>query len=551
MPNLSDISGARDNVDVPFTDWRPDVPAFRNPGFPGLLNAYPADNGLYKPFNGVKASGLNGLKDVIPAVTNNVGQLQGFREPGTNDPFYYTAAADAVLDDMYFFQFDENLDTWTDVTPAPIPAHRFNAHAYFSSFGTRVYATAGREISILAKDIGGVDLFTPITDAHRFTDATIVRGFLMGINYVEGVAPNNLVSSGVAWSSFNDPEAWPNVNTDPIGAASTLRGETVLIGGGSLQRIIPGVGGADAIIIGESKIWRVTFVGSLGVWDFSIIAEDAGTNLPSSVISDGDNIIFYGRRGWMRFDGSTVRPIGAGRVDFSFIREDEFQDYTFDGQPLAGFNRGMRAAMFGKPYADSVAALLYRSASEDTLAPLETDALEVLETDQLEPIEARTTSAFADTLLFFNTLTGRWGNAKLDLQVIGRVESDRSKTDTPELAGLNTDLELVRFTGATLNSIFRSAEATGEANNPITLRRCWPYINNDNCTIRTVYRNTLGADQELSDALVLEADGSVPLTESGLYVAVQMELDAGEAWLDGFIGLSVEFADQGLGAVNP
>ena len=53
MPNFIDVTAGREQAQIGFQEWLPDIPDFENPGFPVLFNAYPADNGLYKLFVGM------------------------------------------------------------------------------------------------------------------------------------------------------------------------------------------------------------------------------------------------------------------------------------------------------------------------------------------------------------------------------------------------------------------------------------------------------------------------------------------------------------------
>lgn len=550
MPNLGDVSTQRRQLTAPIVDWRPDHPQFRNPGLFDLRNAIPSDTGLYVPVPDVEKIGTNDLRDLVAGVVNNAGQLQGFRDPANNGPVILTAAVDPVANTFHLFQYIESTDTWGNVTPTVAPTFAFDLHAYFSVFGTRVYATAGFASGLLAKDLGGGDLFTAITNAPRFKDAVVIRGFLFGINFTRTVSPTDRVVTGVSWSASGDPENWIDPSVDPIGALAVLRGETQLEGGGRLQRVLPGIGGADAIIIGQHKIWRVTFVGPPSVWDFQVVEEDEGTNAPTSVVSDGQFIYFRGRRGWMIFDGSTAQPIGAGKVDFSLIRSDGDRSFALAGGPVLQFNLGMRAALIGEPFTDKAVAFLYRSDTDDTLENIVTDGAATIDTDGGDPIEASISSPFADSMLFFNRLTGAWGNAKLGLQCIGRVETNTTSTDSPRFIALDEDLSLVTFTGPTLETRFDSAETTGEAANMITVRSVWPYVNNNNCTIQLLFRSKLGSVQQIqATPKTIESDGSAAINESGRFVALRAIMPAGEDWTDGFIGLATEFADLGIGSV--
>ncbi len=550
MPNLTDVSIKRRQLDAPLVDWRPDVPAFRNPGIFDMRNAVPSDIGLYKPIPGLVTEGTNTPRDLIAGITNNAGQLQSFRVPATNAPFYYTAAVDVAGDTFHLFQYDETTSTWINVTPTVPPTPTFNIHAYFTAFGDRIYATAAFASGLLAKDIGGVDLFAAITDAPRFRDAVVIRGFLMGVNFTRTVSGNARVTTGVSWSAANDPENWIDPIADPIGALSVLRGETQLEGGGRLQRVVPGIGGADATIFGQTKIWRVTFIGPPSVWDFQIVEEEEGTSIPTSVVSDGQVIYFRGRRGWMVYDGARATPIGAGKVDYSFIRRDGDQSFSMNGSPLAGFNLGIRSAVLAEPWVDNVAAFMFRSDIDATFEDLQTDGAVDIETDQSEVLEVTVNTPFPDSVLFVNRLTGAWGNAKIELQCIGRVESNRTRTDAPRFVGLDADFNLVEFNGPNLEARFDSAEVTGGVNNPVTVRHAWPFVNNNNCTIQLLFRNRLGDPQQVQDPKFQEEDASTPINESGRFVALRAVMPEGENWSDGFIGVATEFADLGIGSVG-
>ncbi|MDB4306181.1 hypothetical protein N9980_01285 [bacterium] len=549
MPNLADISSRRRQVEAPLIEWVPDRPQFRNPGVYDMRNAMPSDNGLYKPIPSPVVESSNGLKDLVAAVVNNAGQVQSFRDPNNNLPYYYTAAVAPVGNTFHLFQYDEQNTVWTNVTPASPDTFIFGGHGYFSSFGDRVYGTSGFSAGLYAKDIGGVDLFASVTNAPRFKDAVVIRGFMFGINFIRTVSPFNTVTTGVSWSASNDPENWIDPSSNPIGALAVLRGETQLEGGGRLQRVLPGIGGADAIIFGQSKIWRVTFIGPPSVWDFQVVEEDEGTSMPTSVVSDGQLITFRGRRGWMIFDGAIAQPVGAGKVDYSFIRRSGNEDFAFNGAGLGAFNQGIRSALVGEPFTDSVAAFLFRSDVDATLESIVTNTVEAIVDDQGREIQASINTPFADSIILFNKLTGAWGNAKLSLQCIARVETDVTRTDAPRMVGLNQDLELVVFDGENLEARFDSTEVTGDVNNLVTVRHAWPFVNNNNCTIQLMFRNRLGDVQTIQDAKVLEEDASIPINESGRFVALRITMPQGEEWEDGFIGVATEFADLGIGGV--
>ena len=549
MPGLFDLSSARQQIDVPFSDWTPDHPPFANPGFPNCENVIPADLGFYRPMRAPVVLGTNTLKDLVAGVTNNAGQLVGVRDPSNNAVFYFTMAVDPVGDTSHFFRYTEATDTWDDVTPAVAPGFNGNDHAYFATFGNKIYAGFSTSTRILTKEIASVSAFAEVAGAPRPRDIITTRGFLVGINFQRGAIPTDIIPTGVTWSASGDPENWIDPVADPIGALSVLRGEIELEGGGRLQRIIPGIAGADAIIFGQRKIWRMTFIGPPAVWDFQIVSEDEGAASPTSVVTDGNLIYFIGRRGWMRFDGVNLEPIGAGKVNRAFTDDDVLGGkFRLDSATLGQFNLGIRSAVSGEPFTDRLVFWAYRSQTDSSFADLLTSTGDTLVTDQGDRIQATIESAFNDTVLCVNELTGAWGNAKIQLQAIGRVETNRTRVDAPRLVGLNNDLSLVVFGNAILSSFFETPESIGAANNRITIRHAWPYVDSLNCSISLLARENLAEVQVQSTPLLQEDDASVPVDESGRYVAIRIDLPASDSWT-ALLGMSVEIADQGQGGV--
>lgn len=547
MPNLFDISGQRQPIDLQFTDWLPDRPPFANPGFPNCENVYPADDGLYRPVPRFSIVSNNTIKDIIPNATQVIGQVFGARASGVRA--YFTAVRDTTAGTVRFLRYVESTELWEDVTPAVPPTFQNGDHAYFDTFGTRIYAAFSTSTRILAKNIADNGLFTEITDAPRPQDIALVRGFLVAINHVQGSGGGATVRNGVSWSQGGDPEGWP----DPTLASSfaVLRGRTQLVGGGQLQRIIPGINGADAIIFGESKIWRMTFIGPPAVWDFQIIADSEGTSMPTTVISSGDFIYFHGLRGWMRTDGVNFEPVGAGKVDRAFNRSDVLGGaFRLNAVSLLDVNLGIRAALSGDPITDRLVLWTYQTGGELALEALQDDAAATIQDDLGNPIEAATGSTDNDTLLILNENSGRWGNARVTLLGMGRVNTSRTRRDTPRFVGIDVAMNLVQFSETSLlDSFFDTPEAIGAANNRITVRQVWPYVDSENCTISMFARDKFNDTPVQSAQRGRESDDAIPVHESGRYVSLRLTLPGSDFW-SALHGLSVDFQDQGLGSVN-
>ena len=527
----------------------PDAPPYANPGFPVARNVYPSDFGFYRPVPQVVTEGINTLLTLVPTLTNVSGELVGTRFIDTNAPHYYVTAVDNDADTFHFFKYDELLETWADVTPAGGVTSQFGSYGRYDTFGTDIYCAYGIAGQIVSKNAGDVNLFVVVTDAPRAQDIAVIRGFMVAINVTEfGVNTRN----GVSWSAAGDPTNWINPNTDPIGALSVLRGFTTLQGGGRLQKIVPGIAGADAIIFGQSKIWRMTFIGPPSVWDFQVVEEREGTQRPATVVSDGSLIYYYGLRGWMVFDGVKSTRIGARKVDRSFIDESTAEGvYRYVPGALSPFEGGLSASIGGEPFSDKLAVWAYRADRQATLSNIVTDGGDRIVTDQGDGILASIQTEFNNTLLFVNEVTGEWGVGNHAFQAIGRSPTNKTSTDNPGMIGIDTDFSLVRFTPSnTLDSFIQSIEVRSDTQARITVKRVWPYVESANVTISLLSREKLSDVQVQSAPRGLEEDGAVPVFESGRYVALRIDFPLDERWQSGLQGVTTEFSDQGLGAIG-
>lgn len=135
----------------------------------------------------------------------------------------------------------------------------------------------------------------------------VVRDFVvMGNTYdtTDGDQPNR-----VWWSGFQDETGWtPGTNQSD---KRNLEGV-----GGKVQAI---VGGEYGLVVMESSIWRMDYVGVPTVWEFNEIEPGRGTPSPKSVVKQGSDVYYYGQDGfYVVKEGTESVPIGAGKVDTWF-----------------------------------------------------------------------------------------------------------------------------------------------------------------------------------------------------------------------------------------
>lgn len=115
---------------------------------------------------------------------------------------------------------------------------------------------------------------------------------------------------GIRWSSINNPlGSWAS-------SASTQCGYQEFEDGGAIKAII-GYGNF-AIIVQESAIRRMTYVGGDLIFQFDKIEDGRGTPIANSVVSNGRAIFYLSQEGFFVFNGQTSINIGEDKVDKFF-----------------------------------------------------------------------------------------------------------------------------------------------------------------------------------------------------------------------------------------
>ncbi|WP_420140144.1 hypothetical protein [Sphingomonas sp.] len=129
----------------------------------------------------------------------------------------------------------------------------------------------------------------------------VVRGFLV-IGYAAGDALR------VAWSDNGVPTTW----TPGTGEA----GFYIQPSGGDITGV---VGGEFGLVFQESRILRMSYTADDTIWQFDEIASDIGCIAPNSIATHGRITYFLSNRGFMMTDGASVTPVGAEKIDRTFL----------------------------------------------------------------------------------------------------------------------------------------------------------------------------------------------------------------------------------------
>jgi hypothetical protein len=287
----------------PFGAWLPDLGALRNPGALEALGVLPqrGPDGLsYRPMRAWQAysGALN-------------ARCQGAISTLSNADASFVYAGDATK----LYRLAAGTTAWSDVSKSTGYTTGSEAQWRGTVFGDRVIMTNGTD-PIQAATIGTTGVFADLSSAApRARYVAPVKNFLMT---AWNISPSGTFPQRVWWPAIEDPGTWPEPGTTT--AVQLQSDYQDLYGdGGHNQGIGYGLAAADAVIVQERAVWRALYIGSPYIFQFDQIDGARGTPAPGSVISVGGLCFYLGEDGFYATDGSSSRPIGAGKVDRWFF----------------------------------------------------------------------------------------------------------------------------------------------------------------------------------------------------------------------------------------
>lgn len=266
-----------------YEEFRPDQPAYQNQGLVTCDGVFPIANG-YAPVPSFSAI-ANGML-AGPALGGGAYRV---------DSNVYVFAGTTT--NIYRYQ----TGGWTSVQSGLSTTQGIGIR--FKSYNTLMLATNGID-PIKQFDPASPGAFTNLGGSPptaRFM--AVVRGFV-----VLGYTSNSSVR--IAWSDNGTPSTWT--------AGTGEAGFYIMPSGGDVTGI---VGGEYGLIFQENRILRMTYTADDTIWQFDEIASDVGCIAPNSIATYGKLTFFLSNRGFMVCDGSSVTPIGAEKVDRTYLNQ--------------------------------------------------------------------------------------------------------------------------------------------------------------------------------------------------------------------------------------
>ena len=278
----------------------------------------------------------------------------------------------------------------------------------------------------------------------------------------------------IKWSAINDSSDWT-----PSG--DTQSGYQDIVGShGSVMAIVGGE--SYAVIFMERAIYRMDYVGTPLIFQFSKVADNIGAFIPKSVVSFGSDIFFLAQDGFYKLSGGdTLAPIGNGKVD----------DYFFND--LSSDLDGVSSAIDPN---NSVAVWSYRGSGADG------------------------TNDINNKLLIYNYSVDKWATGSgLDVQfissgsqeafdtlekldVLGNLDALPKTLDSYYyssgvygLAGFNSEKKFGKFLGGSLPATVDTTEFQGAKNSRSAITNVRPIVDakassSVTVTVTPITRNT-------------------------------------------------------------
>lgn len=489
---------------IQFGPWRPDVPALANPGVVEATNVVPQP-GAYQ-----RQAGLSEFTSSLGA------RCQGAfvcLDSGGNVNWF-------AGDISNLYRINVQTTGWSVVSRVALYSTASTEWWSFAQFGDLVYATNYSD-EMQRFSLGGVATFGDVTGAPKCRYLGVVNQFLVAVNVNDddGVRPHR-----VRWSAIGNADSWT--------VAAVTQADFVDLAGesGGCQGIVAGLAAADAAIIQEHGIQRMTYVGPPLVFSFDLVEGVRGTPAPGSIVQSGGFIYYLGEDGFYQFDGARSYPIGNGKVDQTFFADVD----------TSAWHRIRSVIDVGR----KLIFWAYVSTSSSDGNP--------------------------DRIMVYNWETSEWSRLELSVEELFRTislgytleELDSFTTNiealTPsmdsrqwtggilQLSAFTTGHRTAHFTGAPLAATIVSGEQQMAPGGRATLvTQVWPFVKHASPRISVGHRNRTIDPVVFEAATDRNAIGFCPQRVYDRFMRFRMSISAGETWSD-VQGIEVFTADRGI-----
>lgn len=299
-------------VEIPFGEWLPSAPTFKNPGCEVADNVIPTAGSSYGPFQAITINADFDLTDEEGTLLEEEGSAEELNVEKASDE-----AASAVKGARQLFDSSANnvIVGGTDTTLF-VRRSTLEETSGFSSIGSGeawdfaqfnqfVVATANNNAPQYLTALNSDNEWSALTGSPpNAKRCARVGDFLMLGNVASA-------ETRIQWSAYNDPTgSWAASRLTQAGSAD------LPLEGGPVQRII---GGRYALVFQERAISRLSYVGPPLVFRRDEVTSERGAIAPFAVVQVGFLVYYLAQDGFYVTNGSQNEPIGNNRINRWFF----------------------------------------------------------------------------------------------------------------------------------------------------------------------------------------------------------------------------------------
>jgi hypothetical protein len=422
-------------AEIRFAEWTPDLAPLGSPGIVNARNVLPSIDG-YIPFHDHSSftSTLSSTATqswVLGAISVKSNSLNSYTYAGNGSDLFvlssnnwinYTRTATSSSSSTNIaVQYDTGAENYWEFA-------KFNDIVIATNFDNYPqYITAGEST-----------VFKNLIDSLRFKTVDTIKGFVVAGDIYD-VSAGVRRTNRIQWCGYEAPIGSDNWVPSIVNQSDY---QDLNSSGGAVKKI---VGGEYGLVVCEQSVFRLTYIGAPLVFQVDETLPGIGTEFPRSVCKYGDTVFMLSRAGFIAISGgAALEYIGSNKVDNTIIKNID-TEYFYNVI-------GSVDVSTGRVY------WIYPSNSA--------------------------TSGMPDTVVVFDTKSGRWSYAKQNLWLIFSgissavsldemtagssysnldtlgvsLDSTFWKGNSRYIGGFNEAHELGDFTGSALPAIIETGE---------------------------------------------------------------------------------------------
>ena len=452
--------------------------------------------------------------------TNGANYIQKFEE-GV-DSLFSDLVSDlkakylAVIRDFVVAGYTTEYDTAKTFDSNTISSNQITITSHGWSTGdTIVYDRNGN--TALTNLTDGTTYYVIYVSANAFkvatTSANATAGTAISLSATGGSQTHkfqkyNVNNQRCKWAGVNDSSTWTP-------SQATQSGYQDIVGThGNIQAIVGGE--SFGVIFMERAIYRMDYVGTPLIFQFSKIADNIGAFAPKSVVSFGSDIFFLAQDGFYKLSGGQqLTPIGNGKIDDFFLQDitSNFEGicsavdpnnsmvvWSYRGEGATGTNFINNKLICYNFNVDK-----WSTASEQTLLFMNSASQ-----------EAFTTLESLDVLGTLDGLPYSLASYFYDEGIIG-------------LGAFNSEKKFGKFLGASLDAEVDTTEFEGAKELRSTIINARPIVNangSDNTTISVtpITRSSQADAVTTGTAVTTQSSGDCPLRSTSRYHRMRVKV---------------------------